>query len=57
MAEKTTGFRNSTKKSKLKEITFYCSRCEKHKSITEMRTVTRFIPALLVCKDCARELR
>ncbi len=48
---------SKAKKGKLKEITFYCGRCEKHRPIAEMRTVTRFVPALLVCKDCARELR
>jgi hypothetical protein len=57
MAEKATRSRNKEKKSKPKEITFFCSRCEKHKPISEMRTVTRFIPALIVCQDCARELR
>ncbi len=57
MAENKSKSSSKSKKAKLKEITFYCGRCEKHRPIAEMRTVTRFVPALLVCKDCARELR
>lgn len=56
MAEKTSKSEGK-KKTGLKEITFYCQRCEQYKPITEMRTVTRFVPPLLVCQDCARELR
>lgn len=57
MTEKTTKSESKEKRTKFEEITFFCRRCEKHKPISEMRTVTRFIPALLVCADCARELR
>lgn len=39
------------------EIKFKCRLCEKEKPIQEMRTVTRFIPVLVVCQDCARALR
>jgi hypothetical protein len=45
------------KKTGAREITFLCRRCEKHKPITDMVTVTRFVPALIVCRSCARELR
>jgi hypothetical protein len=56
MAEKTLKSEGK-KKAGPKEITFLCPRCEQHKPISEMRTVTRFVPPLLVCQDCARELR
>jgi hypothetical protein len=45
------------KKTRPKEITFLCPRCEQQKPIAEMRMVTRFVPPLLVCQDCAGELR
>jgi transcription elongation factor Elf1 len=40
-----------------REITFLCRRCEKYKPLSDMVTVTRFVPALVVCRSCARELR
>jgi transcription elongation factor Elf1 len=46
-----------TKKPEPRKVTFLCRRCGKYKPIAEMVTVTRFIPALIVCHDCARELR
>jgi transcription elongation factor Elf1 len=45
------------KKPGTREITFLCRRCEKHKPISDMVMVTRFVPALIVCRSCARELR
>ncbi len=39
------------------EIRFKCRLCEKEKPLEEMRTVTRFIPVLVVCQDCAKTLR
>ena len=45
------------KKPAAPEITFLCCRCEKRKPLVEMRLVTRFVPVLVVCQDCARELR
>jgi len=39
------------------EIQFKCRLCGKEKPIQDMRTVTRFIPPLIVCQDCARTLR
>ena len=39
------------------EIKFKCRVCGKEQSIREMRTVTRFIPVLIVCQSCARTLR
>jgi transcription elongation factor Elf1 len=57
MPRKSTKTDARVKKPKPREITFLCRRCGKLKPIVEMVTVTRFIPALIVCKDCARELR
>jgi transcription elongation factor Elf1 len=45
------------KKTPKREITFLCRRCEKRKPISDMVTVARFVPALIVCRSCARELR
>ncbi len=45
------------KKPAAPEITFLCRRCEKRKPLAEMKLVTRFVPVLVVCQDCARELR
>ncbi len=56
MAGKSTGTTGKAQKPE-REITFLCRRCGKYKPITEMRTVTRFVPVLVVCADCARELR
>ena len=39
------------------EIRFKCQLCEKEKPLSEMRTVTRFVPVLVVCRDCAKTLR
>ena len=44
------------KKGPLK-IAFKCQRCEKQKPLEEMRSITRFIPALIVCQDCEKEMR
>ena len=45
------------KKPVAPEVTFLCRRCEKRKPLAEMKLVTRFVPVLIVCQDCARELR
>jgi hypothetical protein len=39
------------------EITFKCRLCEKEKPVEDMRTVIRFVPVLIVCRDCAKTLR
>ena len=46
-----------TKKKKPQEITFRCQRCEALCPLEDMRSVTRFIPVLIVCKNCEKELR
>ncbi len=45
------------KKPAAPEITFLCQRCEKRKPLGAMRLVTRFVPVLVVCEQCAKELR
>jgi len=46
-----------TKNKKTQEITFRCQRCETLCPLEDMRSVTRFIPVLIVCKKCEKELR
>ncbi len=57
MTGKSTKAAARAKKPEPRVITFLCRRCGKYKPIAEMVMVTRFIPALIVCQDCARELR
>jgi hypothetical protein len=45
------------KKPEPRAITFLCQMCQKQKPLAEMRLVTRFVPSLVVCRDCAKELR
>jgi hypothetical protein len=39
------------------EVRFKCRVCGQEKPILDMRTVNRFSPVLIVCKDCNRTLR
>ena len=55
MAEQTA--KTGQPKKMAPEITFKCRRCGLEKPLSDMRSVTRFLPVLVVCKDCARELR
>jgi hypothetical protein len=55
MAEQTT--KTGQPKTEAPEISFKCRRCGQEKPLSDMRSVTRFLPVLVVCKDCARELR
>jgi hypothetical protein len=56
MAEKTRE-KGQAGKSREMEIRFKCRLCGQEKPLNEMRTVTRFVPVLVVCKDCAKTLR
>ncbi len=56
MAEKNAG-RVKDGKSKEMQIRFKCQLCKEQKPLSDMRTVTRFIPMLIVCKDCAKIIR
>jgi transcription elongation factor Elf1 len=44
-------------KTPQKEIKFRCRRCGRERPLSEMRSVTRFMPVLIVCQNCAKELR
>jgi hypothetical protein len=55
MATKAKG-KSETAKTEDMKITFKCSQCGQDKPIEDMRTVTRFVPVLIVCQDCAQTL-
>jgi transcription elongation factor Elf1 len=48
---------DKAKKQKPLQITFKCQRCNKRKPLEDMRSITRFIPVLVVCRDCEKEMR
>lgn len=56
MAEKSKGKGEAGKPGDM-EIRFKCRLCEREKPLQEMRTITRFVPVLVVCQDCAKTLR
>jgi hypothetical protein len=39
------------------KVVFKCQCCNKIKPLKEMRSVTRFIPVLVVCSECDKILR
>lgn len=57
MAAETTKEEEKGKKPKPRGITFKCQRCEKNRPLEDMVSITRFRPVLIVCRDCAREMR
>ena len=40
-----------------KPITFRCRFCGKDKPLDEMRTLTRFMPPLVACRECEKRMR
>jgi len=46
-----------TSGSKGNKITFKCNNCKKTKPISDMVVVTRYFPAVVICKECEKELR
>jgi transcription elongation factor Elf1 len=46
-----------TKKPRPLEITFTCPRCHKKNPLEDMRSITRFVPMIIVCKQCEKEIR
>jgi hypothetical protein len=56
MADKTKQ-KDEAVPSRDMEIRFKCRLCGQEKPLQEMRTVTRFVPVLVVCQDCAKTLR
>ncbi|HUT68302.1 MAG TPA: hypothetical protein VMW86_07105 [Dehalococcoidales bacterium] len=57
MAAETINEQEKAKKQKPREITFKCQWCEKNRLLKDMVCVTRYRPVLVVCQDCAKELR
>jgi hypothetical protein len=53
--EAKTGSR--AKKEPMAEVTFKCQLCEKEKPISEMKTITRFRPVVVVCRECEKDVR
>ena len=45
------------KSNKPSPIKFTCQWCEKRKPLEDMVRVARFLPVLVVCRDCAAEIR
>ena len=39
------------------EISFKCQCCDRIRPLKEMRSITRFLPVLVVCRDCEKALR
>jgi hypothetical protein len=57
MAEAKKKSESGKEKSAKEEVTFTCRRCQRQRPLSEMRTVTRFSPVLIVCRECQKELR
>ena len=57
MAEEAVKGEGKSKAKKPLKVTFKCQSCGQSRPIEEMRTVTRFLPALVVCRACAEAMR
>jgi hypothetical protein len=55
-AEETKGG-NKAKKDTPMEVMFKCALCQKEKPISEMKTITRFRPVIVVCRECEKDVR
>lgn len=47
---------NAEKKEGI-NVTFTCQCCNRVRPLKEMRSITRFVPVLIVCRDCEKALR
>ena len=45
------------KKDAVLEVKFKCQLCDKEKPISEMKTITRFRPVVVVCRECEKNVR
>jgi hypothetical protein len=54
-AEKTVV--GKTKNESNAGVTFKCQACGKTRRLEEMRTIKRFFPMLVVCRECEKEMR
>jgi hypothetical protein len=48
---------NKSKKDAAFEVMFKCGLCQKEKPISEMKTITRFRPVVVVCRECEKDVR
>jgi len=39
-----------------KEVTFKCKYCGETKPLDDMRTLTRFFPPVVVCRECEKKM-
>jgi hypothetical protein len=46
----------SKEQSQTREVTFKCKFCGKHKPLAEMRSLTRFFPPLVACRECEKKI-
>jgi len=54
-AEALKGEQSEAKETR--EISFRCKFCGKTKPLGEIRTLTRFFPPIVVCRDCEKKMR
>jgi hypothetical protein len=45
------------KKDALLEVMFKCSLCQKEKPLSDMKTIARFRPIVVVCRECEKDVR
>jgi hypothetical protein len=57
MAAEETKTIKQAKKEAGADVSFKCSLCGKEKPISDMKTITRFRPVVVVCRDCEKNLR
>jgi len=48
---------NKAKKDAALEVIFKCGLCGKEKPISEMKTIARFRPVIIVCRECEKVVR
>ena len=49
--------KEGSEKPESQPVMFKCAVCLKDKPLQDMRSVTRFVPVMVVCRDCAKILR
>ena len=57
MSAETVEKEGKVKSNKPAQIKFTCQWCGKRKPLEDMVRVARFLPVLVVCRDCAAEMR
>ncbi len=56
MAEESKKGKGASSKADNIKVKFTCQCCEKKKPIEDMKRIKRFIPVLVVCRDCEKML-